>query len=150
LVVVVGSGSGLLNVTVTRRFLRRPSSVLLEATGSFDPCPATWKVTPCLPVAASTAHSSSGAAQSRPLSATNGTPPLAVRSQQTSPASTVTADDAEAGGEGDVPLHAGDETLERVGKAAQEGVHVLARQLLLHHRKAHQVQAEVGGDGGQS
>src|SRR6266516_7500662 len=40
-------GAGRANVTVTRRFLRRPSSLPLSATGSAEPWPAAWKLTPC-------------------------------------------------------------------------------------------------------
>src|SRR5581483_9518426 len=43
-----GWGTDLANVTVTRRFLRRPCSVAFDATGSDEPCPAAVNVTPGL------------------------------------------------------------------------------------------------------
>jgi uncharacterized protein YbjT (DUF2867 family) len=53
------------------------------------------------------------------------------------------------GARGNVLFHAGNEAVERLGQPPQEAEDLLTLQPVLHHREAHQVQAEVGGDGGR-
>jgi len=50
----------------------------------------------------------------------------------------------------EILLDAGNKAFERLGKILQEGEYRRALHLAFHQREAHQVQAQVGNDGGRN